>query len=69
MARPLVLGASMGNPTHGKGHEEVVLAKTKADISPQGYSCIFLSIYPQNQSLPDLLYCAFHSSDITRSYL
>ena len=39
--------------------------KAKAEIRPQGYPWIFQSIYPQNQSLPALLYCAFHSSDIT----
>ena len=63
-----LLGASMGNPAHGKGHEEGGLAKAKAEIRPQGSPWVFLSIYHQNQSLPALLYCAFHSSDITGSY-
>ena len=43
--------------------------KAKAEIRPQGYPWIFLSIYPPNQSLPALLYCAFHSSDITGAIL
>ena len=42
--------------------------KAKAEIRPQGYPWIFLSIYPKNQSLPALLYCALHSSDITGGY-
>ena len=42
--------------------------KAEAEIRPEGYPWIFLSIYPQNQSLPALLYCAFHSSDITGGY-
>ena len=42
--------------------------KAKAEIRLQGYPWIFLSIYPKNQSLPALLYCALHSSDITGGY-
>ena len=33
---PLVLGASMGYPTHGKGHEERGLTKRKGEIRPRG---------------------------------
>ena len=39
-------------------------ARSGLEENPLG----FLSIYPQNQSLPALLYCAFHSSDITGGY-
>ena len=42
--------------------------KAKAEIRPQRSPRIFLSVYPQNQSLPAFLYCAFHSSDITGGY-
>ena len=50
----------MGNPAHGKGHEERGLTKCKGRIRPQGSPWIFSSIYPQNQSLPALLCYAFH---------
>ena len=50
----------MGNPAHGKGHEEGGLTKRKGGIRPQGSPWIFLSIYPQNQNLSALLYYAFH---------
>ena len=56
----------MGNPTHGKGHEERGLTKCKGEIRSQGSPWIFSSIYPQNQSLPALLYGAFPSSNINR---
>ena len=35
-------GASMGNPTHGKGHEEGGLTKRKGRIRPQGSPLDFL---------------------------
>ena len=45
----------MGNPAHGKGHEERGLTKHKGGIRPQGPPWTFSSIYTQNQSLPALL--------------
>ena len=56
----IVPGVSMGNPTHGKGHEERSLTKRKGGIRPQGSLWIFSSIYYRNQSLPALLCYAFH---------
>ena len=57
-----------GIPPVAKVMRKGAWQKAKAEIRPQGYPWIFLSIYPQNQSLPALLYCAFHSSDITGGY-
>ena len=53
-------GASMGNPACGQGQEERGLTKRKGGVRPQGSPWTFLSIYPQNQSLPALLHYAFH---------
>lgn len=52
----------MGNPAHGKDHEEGGLTKCKGRIRPQPAPLprIFSSIYPQNQNLSALLYYAFH---------
>ena len=55
-----VAGTSVGNPVHGKGHEERGLTKCKGGIRPQGSPWTFSSIYPYNQSLPALLRYAFH---------
>ena len=48
-----LLGASMRNSAHGKGHEEGGFSIRKGGIEPQETPCS-LSIYPQNQSLPAL---------------
>ena len=51
----------MRNPAHGKGHEE----GGKGVIMPQE-NALFPSIYPQNQSLPTLLFHALtYTSDFT----
>ena len=63
-----MLGASMGIPPVAKVMRKGAWQKAKPEIRPKGYPWIFLSIYPQDQSLPALLYCAFHSSDITVCY-
>ena len=56
-----MLGASVRNPAHGKGHEE----GGKGVIMPQE-NALFPSIYPQNQSLPTLLFHALtYISDFT----
>ena len=39
-------GASVRNPTHGKGHEEGSLTKCKGVIRLQGFPLEFLSIHP-----------------------
>ena len=57
-------GASVRSSTRGRGHEEERLSKHKGGIEPQESPWIFLSIYPQNQSLPTLLLCAL-TSDFT----
>ena len=57
---PWLPGASVRNPAHGKGHEEGSLTKSKGVISLQGEPLKFLSIHPQNQSLPAILHYAFH---------
>ena len=49
-------GASVRNSAHGKGHEEGGFGIRKSGIKPQ--ETPFLSIYPQNQSLPTLLFYA-----------
>ena len=36
----------MGNPAHGKGHEEGGLTKCKGGIRPQGYPLDFLEHLP-----------------------
>ena len=59
-----LLGASVRNSAHGKGHEEGGSAYAKAGSSlrsPPGYSRAFTR---QNQSLPTLLLCAL-TSDFT----
>ena len=62
-------GASVRNPAHGKGPEEGGLTLHKCRIRPQGSPWTFLSIYPRNQSLPNLLHDAFtYTSDITEGY-
>ena len=56
----------MRNPACGKGHEEGSPTKRKGMIWLQGFPLGFPEhLPPKNQSLPALLYCAFHSSDIT----
>ena len=58
----MVLGASMGDPTHDKVMRRGLMGKvSQASGVPPGFSW---TSTPQNQSLPALLYCAFHSSDI-----
>ena len=57
-----------GIPPVAKVMRKGAWQKAKAEFRPQGSPWIFLSIYPQNQSLPALLYRAFHSSDITGGY-
>ena len=56
---PWVPGASMGNPTRGKGHEEEAW-QGKGEIRPRGTPLDFLEHLPTNQSLSALLYYAFH---------
>ena len=57
-----VPGASVRNFAHGKGHEEGGSAYAKAGSSLR--RPLFLSIYPQNQSLPTLLlYALTYTSD------
>ena len=56
----MVLGASMRNPTHGKGHEEGSPTKCKGVIWLRGFPLGFPErLAPQKQTLPALLYCAF----------
>ena len=50
----------MGNPAHGKGHEEGGLTKRKGGIRSQGFPLDFLAHLPQNQNLSALLYYVFH---------
>ena len=62
-----VPGASVRNFAHGKGHEEGGSAYAKAGSSLR--RPLFLSIYPQNQSLPTLLlYALTYTSDFTGGY-
>ena len=57
-------GASVRNSAHGKGHEEGGFGICKGGIEPQ--ETLFPSIYPQNQSLPTLLFYALtYTSDFT----
>ena len=59
-----VPGASVRNSAHGKGHEEGGFGICKGGIEPQ--ETLFPSIYPQNQSLPTLLFYALtYTSDFT----
>ena len=64
MKNILLLGASVRNSTRGKGHEEGGFSIRKSGIKPQ--ETPFLSTYPQNQSLPTLLFYALtYTSDFT----
>ena len=57
-------GARVRNSAHGKGHEEGGFGICKGGIEPQ--ETLFPSIYPQNQSLPTLLFYALtYTSDFT----
>ena len=57
-----MLGASVRNFAHGKGHEEGGFGIRKGGIG----NPLFLSIYPQNQSLPtSLFYALTYTSDFT----
>ena len=59
-----LLGASTRNSAHGKGHEEGGFSIRKGRIQPP--ETPFLSIYPQNQGLPILLFYALtYTSDFT----
>ena len=61
-----VPGASVRNSAGGKGHEEGGSAYAKVGSSLRSPPWKFLSIYPQNQSLPTLLLCALtYTSDFT----
>ena len=60
-----MLGARVRNSAHGKGHEEGGSALHKGKSEPQE-TPLFPSIYPQNQSLPTLLFYALtYTSDFT----
>ena len=54
-----MLGASVRNSAHGKGHEERGLTYAKGGSGLRG-PLDFLKHSPQNQSLPALLHYAFH---------
>ena len=57
-----VPGASVRNPAHGKGHEEGSPTKRKGVIWLRGFPLGFPEhLPPKNQTLPALLYCAFHT--------
>ena len=59
----------MRNSTHGKGHEEGGSALHKGKSEPQE-TPLFPSIYPQNQSLPTLLFYALtYTSDFTGGFM
>ena len=58
-------GASVRNPTHGKGHEEGSPTKRKGVIWLQGFPLSFPEHPPPKTRVGlILLYCAFHSSDV-----
>ena len=60
-------GASMGNPAHGKGHEERGLAKRKGRIRPRGPPGFSRPSTPKTRVC--LLYCVMlstYSSNINR---
>ena len=62
-----VLGASMGNPAHGKGHEERGLTNTKLGSGLRGPSRLSWASTPQNRVC--LLYCVMlstYSSNLNR---
>ena len=63
--RYILLGASVRNSAHGKGHEEGGSAYAKAGSSLRESPWKFSSIYPQNQSLPTLLCALTYTSDFT----
>ena len=54
-------GASVRNPTHGKGHEEGSLTKHRGMIGLQGFPRVFLNIYSQKSELA-LFYCTVLST-------
>ena len=61
-------GASVRNPTHGKGHEEGSLTKCKGMIRLQGFPLEFPE-HPPPKTRVCLLYCVMlstYSSDINR---
>ena len=62
----VVLGASMRNYAHGKGHEEGGFGIRKGMRDRASGNPLFPSIYPQNQSLPTLL---FHALTYTSDFM
>ena len=59
-----MLGASMRNPAHGKGHVEGSPTKHKGVIWLQGFPLGFPEHLPTETRVCLPSYCAFHSSDI-----